>query len=452
MVTKQHWSQVSKQRPDACTVARKTGSRCSQLLQWPVSWLGRSNRDLAGRTCLSSLLSIISKHCQAKPFSLTFLAKMQFKALTFAALVGTVFGQAPPDLVTALGSLPQLANLTTYLSAYPDFVAQLGGLTNITLLAPNNDAFAQLLNSSAGAALTTGDASLIQALFSYHVLNGTYQSFNETQFVPTALQPPQFTNVTGGQVVQAIPGDDGVTFLGGLLQNVSTTGNATNFTGGVIHIIDTVLTIPQNISTTAVQLGLASIAGALTAADLVETVDYLSDVTVFVPNNEAFQAIGSALPNLTTEQVTAILTYHVVQGTVGYSTLLSNTSLATVQGNDVTISIVDGDVFVNSARVLIPDVLVANGVVHVIDNVLNPDNSTATPDPAAETQAPAFAGASSASDVPFTSGIATPTSTIATTEASAEATATSSGIAVPMKTGAVGAAALFGGAAIVMNL
>lgn len=90
-------------------------------------------------------------------------------------------------------------------------------------------------------------------------------------------------------------------------------------------------------------------------------------MTIFAPSNAAFQAIGSALPNLTTDQLTSILTYHVVQGTVGYSSLLRNTTLKTVGGGNVTITVQGGSVFVNSAKVIVPDVLVANGVVHVID-------------------------------------------------------------------------------------
>lgn len=52
---------------------------------------------------------------------------------------------------------------------------------------------------------------------------------------------------------------------------------------------------------------------------------------------------------------------------MGYSTLLSNTTLPTVGGGNVTIRVENGSVFVNSAKVIIPDVLVANGVVHVLD-------------------------------------------------------------------------------------
>ncbi len=388
---------------------------------------------------------------------------MQLKTLTFAALMGVACGQMGQNLTTALGSLPQLSNLTSYLSAFPDFVGQLSQLTNITLLAPNNEAFAQLLNSSAGAAITNGDQAQIQALFSYHVLNGTYPTFNLPDITPTALQPPQFANVTGGQVIQVKADGQRIAIYSGLLQTAMFTGNTANFTGGVLEVIDHVLTVPQNISTTAVELNLTSAAGALTQAGLVETVDYLSDVTVFVPNNAAFQAIGSALPNLTIEDLTSILTYHVVQGTVGYSSLLTNgTSLPTVQGTNLTVTIEGDSVFVNSARVVVPDVLVANGVVHVIDAVLNPMNATAAPNPSASgNSGPAFAGASSASDVPYTSGVPTPTSSVATAVSTAPvssgggAMATSSGsegVAMPMKTGAVGAAVLFGGAAVLLNI
>lgn len=124
----------------------------------------------------------------------------------------------------------------------------------------------------------------------------------------------------------------------------------------------------MNISTTAVAAGLSGVAGALTQANLVNALDTTPDVTVFAPNNSAFQAIGSALGSLSTQDLTSILQYHVVNGTVGYSSALENgTSLQTLGGSNLTIQVIDGDVFVNSAKVVTPNVLVANGVVHVID-------------------------------------------------------------------------------------
>ena len=140
-----------------------------------------------------------------------------------------------------------------------------------------------------------------------------------------------------------------------------------NFTGGVVHVIDTVLTIPESDAATAIAANLTSLAGALTTANLVSTVDDLHDVTIFAPSNAAFQAIGSAVGSLSTSQLTSILEYHVINGTVGYSSGLTNTTLKTVGGGSVTITIENGTVFVNSAKVIVPNVLVANGVVHVID-------------------------------------------------------------------------------------
>lgn len=134
-------------------------------------------------------------------------------------------------------------------------------------------------------------------------------------------------------------------------------------------------------------------------------------------------------------------------------------------GGDLRITISDGNVFVNSAKVLIPDVLVANGVVHVIDNVLNPNNTSAMPEATASTQMPAFSGASTMTNLGgITSGIPTPSATVGmaptpaaggsedTAEDGAAASTSAEGAASPMRTGAIGAAALFAGAGAWMNV
>lgn len=91
-------------------------------------------------------------------------------------------------------------------------------------------------------------------------------------------------------------------------------------------------------------------------------------MTIFAPTNDAFAAIANLVGNLTTEQLSTILTYHVVQGTVGYSTTLTNgATLTTLEGGSVRVTIDGSSIFINSAEVVLADVLVANGVVHVID-------------------------------------------------------------------------------------
>jgi uncharacterized surface protein with fasciclin (FAS1) repeats len=143
------------------------------------------------------------------------------------------------------------------------------------------------------------------------------------------------------------------------------------FTGGVMHIVDTVLTVPQPPSNSAVNSSLTSLAGALKSTNLRTAVDSLKDVTIFAPSNDAFAAISSDTSTLTTQQLASILEYHVINGSVAYSSLittsLANQSFPTLSGGSVNVRVEDSKVFVNSAQVTITDILVSNGVIHVLD-------------------------------------------------------------------------------------
>ncbi|GAB1450560.1 hypothetical protein MASR2M47_06160 [Draconibacterium sp.] len=98
--------------------------------------------------------------------------------------------------------------------------------------------------------------------------------------------------------------------------------------------------------------------------------------TVFAPTNEAFNALFkqlgvSGVKDLTAEQLTPILTYHVVSGKV-MSKDLSNTSVATLNGQKIKIDISNG-VKINDSKVTTADISGSNGVIHVIDKVLMPE-------------------------------------------------------------------------------
>jgi len=370
---------------------------------------------------------------------------MQLKSFLYAALAAIASAQNLTDALASQNAT--LSTLNGLLATQPALVQTLAGLTNITLLAPSNAALGKFLNSS-GASIGA-DPSAVAALLTYHVLNGTYpaSAFTTTpQFIPSLLTNASYANVTGGQRVEAFLNGSSVDIISGLLQESTVITANINFTGGVIHIIDTVLTIPESAAATSIAANLTSLAGALTTANLVTTVDNLKDVTIFAPSNAAFEAIGSAIGTLSVAQLTSILTYHVVSGVVGYSTLLSNTTLTTVNGANVTITIEDGSVFVNSAKVITPNVLIAGGVVHVIDSVLNPNNTMATPNPT--TTSAAFSGASSASVAPFTSGIKATTTIASSATASPSSSTSAAGAAGAMPTGAMGLSALLGGAAL----
>ena len=96
-------------------------------------------------------------------------------------------------------------------------------------------------------------------------------------------------------------------------------------------------------------------------------VDFLTDLTLFIPTNEAFEAIGSLVTSASVEALTDIVEYHAIEGDVLFASDLSNTTVPTVNGEELTITIIDDTIFVNSAKVVIPNILLSNGVAHVID-------------------------------------------------------------------------------------
>ncbi|MBE0699113.1 MAG: fasciclin domain-containing protein, partial [Anaerolineaceae bacterium] len=116
---------------------------------------------------------------------------------------------------------------------------------------------------------------------------------------------------------------------------------------------------------------------AVQAADLVDTLKGKGPFTVFAPTDEAFAKLPAAtltslLKPENKDQLTAILTYHVVAGRVMAADVVKLTSADTVNGKSVTIKVEDGKVYVNDAQVIITDILTSNGVIHVIDTVLIP--------------------------------------------------------------------------------
>ncbi|MDU8943883.1 fasciclin domain-containing protein [Ovoidimarina sediminis] len=134
----------------------------------------------------------------------------------------------------------------------------------------------------------------------------------------------------------------------------------------------------KDIVDTAVEAGsFSTLVAAVEAAGLVETLKGEGPFTVFAPTDEAF----AALPEGTVEellkpenrdQLTAILTYHVVPGKVMSTDLSNGMEAATVQGSDVTI-MTEGGVTVEEANVVTADIETSNGVIHVIDQVILPE-------------------------------------------------------------------------------
>jgi uncharacterized surface protein with fasciclin (FAS1) repeats len=114
---------------------------------------------------------------------------------------------------------------------------------------------------------------------------------------------------------------------------------------------------------------------AVKAAGLVETLSGDGPYTVFAPTDEAFAKLpAGTLDSLLQdkEQLTKILTYHVVPGRVLAKDVVGLPSAKTVQGQEVAITVDGGKVKINDANVISTDIQASNGVIHVIDTVILP--------------------------------------------------------------------------------
>jgi len=266
------------------------------------------------------------------------------------------------SLAAAQGLGPTLSNVTTR--------------NALTVIAPVNTAFTTLSTSKPlfyDWLTNTKNSASLTSVLTYHVIPAgvfAYQLVNN-QNVAT---------VNGQTLKVSLSG--GVKFLDGK-------GNAATVTianvaayNGVAHVVDTVLipTTPydslKDILTTAGTAGLTSLAGALTTAGLLTALSNTSGpFTVFAPSNAAFgkYPVGSLAGN----DLVNTLKYHVIPSRIYSSALAATQTVTTLAGDKLTITKDANGVRINGyATVTTADVDCTNGVVHVIDTVIEASQMT----------------------------------------------------------------------------
>lgn len=254
--------------------------------------------------------------------------------------------------------------------------ADLGGALSapgeLTLFAPTDAAFAALPAGTIDALLADPSGDLTQILL-YHVVGA--EAFSNS--------------LTDGQVVTTLQGQDvTVTIAGSMvyINNAMVTVADIDATNGVVHVVDAVL-LPEFPTNTVVDIIVNSenhntLEAAVVAAGLVETLSGNGPFTVFAPTDAAFAALPAgtidALLADPTGQLTEILFYHVVSGTALSTDLSDQQEIVTLNGLSVVVTINGSGVFINDAQVTVADIIADNGVVHVIDAVLIPTETTPT--------------------------------------------------------------------------
>lgn len=241
-----------------------------------------------------------------------------------------------------------------------------------TVFAPTDDAFAALPDGVLDAVVN--DEALLEAVLTYHVIAGRQ--------TPNAL-------VAGGAVptLQGLPlcfAGDGSGFS---VNGDTVAAGPIQATNGTIYAVSAVLLPFDSIAGVAIEnADFNVLVDAVVAAGLVDALVCGGPFTVFAPTDAAFVQLLADLDVTAeelladTELLTQVLLYHVVAGELDYEAVEAaliagegTVVLTTLQGGTITVTLEEGDVFINGdSQVVATDVFARNGVIHVIDAVLLP--------------------------------------------------------------------------------
>jgi len=314
-----------------------------------------------------------------KTSKLKFLGLIAFVALVFTSCssdsdpVSTI-----PTDYSISGLASKNSNLTLLVKALKKAnLYQTLQTGTYTVFAPSNDAFNQAgYTSDVIDNLTASEIPALKEILLNHVVSGSVAStaLSDNTYIKT-LAKGAASNTNTLSMYVAISG--GTVTLNGGAQVTTANIQATN---GIIHLVDEVITLPTIVTFAASNPNFSTLAGLLTNQGLIPTLQGTSGspFTVFAPTNSAFTTFESQNPgvlaSLTSAQVTDVLTYHVVGGANVLSTGIPTTPITTLQGDTFSIA---GTVITDQANrqtnIVAVDVQAANGVIHVINNVLLPN-------------------------------------------------------------------------------
>ncbi len=145
---------------------------------------------------------------------------------------------------------------------------------------------------------------------------------------------------------------------------------------GAANVADSSDFVPNIMDIAAADDRFDTLEAAVKAANLADALAAPGNLTVFAPTDDAFAALPAELINALLADpsgaLTQILLYHVVPGSFDSSAVLASSSLATLQGNDLTVSLRNGKPYVNDSQIILTDIHAKNGIIHVIDAVMVP--------------------------------------------------------------------------------
>ncbi|MBT6162370.1 MAG: T9SS type A sorting domain-containing protein [Crocinitomicaceae bacterium] len=258
-----------------------------------------------------------------------------------------------------------------------DLAGTLSGDGPFTVFAPTDDAFATLLEALGYTAEELLAYPGLTDILLHHVVAGTAMA----------------ADLSDGQMITTLLGQDvtvTINEMGVFINNSMVTVADIVADNGVVHVIDAVLVPAPAQTTTVVDIIFESevhtmLEDALIATDLVGALSGEGPFTVFAPTDEAHMALMAALgitleELLAYEGLTDVLLGHVVEALALSTDLADGQEITTMLGADVLVTITGDGVFINQAQVIVADLVADNGVVHVIDAVLIPEDDEELPE------------------------------------------------------------------------
>lgn len=345
-----------------------------------------------------------------------------FKLLTVFALVlgltacsddddNNIIVETPLNIVELASSNPNLSSLVAALQAADgDLPSVLSGPGPFTVLAPTNDAFDAFLGDDELGDIPTD--VLAQVLLN-HVITGEVLS-SDLVAQGSGYASTNATSPGGQNISIYFDTTNGVEFNG--VSSVVTGGADVEASNGVVHVVDAVIGIPDVVDHAVANPNLSTLVTALTDNNLVSALQADGPFTVLAPTNDAFANFtnpdGNAIADILLNHVIAapILSGDLVNLGSGYSNTLATGP------NDEALSIYfdtsNGVAFNGAASVSQADIVGSNGVIHVVDNVIDiPTIATfATSNPALSTLVDALVFADGGTPtVPYIDTVSDPT-------------------------------------------
>ncbi len=271
-----------------------------------------------------------------------------------------------------------------------ELTSTLSGSAKFTVLAPTNTAFDAFLAANGFGSVNDVPVPTLKQILRNHVISGVLNAANLAVLQRNYLESLANGPVDGTNLALYFDATEGGVTFNGQSDVIDADILASN---GVIHIVDAVVELPTLDTFISTDENFEDME---TALDLISPVSDLPNeikdgqngpFTLFVPSTEAFQALLDSnsdwefLSDIDEALLTSVIAHHAVNGNIRSEGLAPETVITTLEGDEITINSLDGNVEITDGSenpgsgIVIFDIQALNGVIHIIDNVLIPDTT-----------------------------------------------------------------------------